>query len=69
MFIQVCGKTSCCFVVHLENSHTSFRPGNLDVFEGPASLSECYQYPVLYLHFAVLLLAYHETLLDSLIRR
>ena len=44
--IKICGDKSCCFIQHLDNSDTNFRPGDEDRFDGAGGLLECYQYEV-----------------------
>ena len=45
--IKICGDLSCCFIQHMDNSEINFLAGKEDLFEGPASLLECYQYLVI----------------------
>eukprot|EP00093_Oithona_nana_P001323 01323.XXX_2706_2142_1 [CDS] Oithona nana genome sequencing. len=42
--IKICGDVSCCFIQHMDNSGINFLAGQEDLFEGPASLLECYEY-------------------------
>ena len=44
--IKICGDYSCCFIQHMDNSGINFLAGQEDLFEGPASLLECYEYLV-----------------------
>ena len=44
--IKICGDVSCCFIQHMDNSGINFLAGQEDLFEGPASLLECYEYLV-----------------------
>ena len=44
--IKICGDISCCFIQHLDNSETNFRPGDEDVFTGAGGLLECFNYEV-----------------------
>ena len=41
--IKICGDKSCCFIQHLDNSDTNFRPGDEDRFDGAGGLLECHQ--------------------------
>ena len=47
--IKICGDYSCCFIQHMDNSEINFSTGKQDLFEGPASLLECYDYLVTYI--------------------
>ena len=36
--IKICGDKSCCFIQHLDNSDTNFRPGDEDRFDGASGV-------------------------------
>ena len=52
--IKICGDISCCFIQHLDNSETNFRPGDEDVFTGAGGLLECFNYEVFSLTYLIL---------------